>query len=86
MAVVADTVGALLIGTWTNSALWAIEMVLLYQYACIFGTKDNLLIRASIVVCSISDFACTIINMVSVYGVRVLLFLLPLKPKLKLKP
>ncbi|KAH8919224.1 hypothetical protein BT69DRAFT_1353316 [Atractiella rhizophila] len=67
MGVVSDTLGALLIGTWTNSALWMVEMALLYQYSYIFGTKDHLLIRGSVIICALSDTLCTVINMVGVY-------------------
>ncbi|KAH8926529.1 hypothetical protein BT69DRAFT_1317546 [Atractiella rhizophila] len=67
MGIVEQTVGSIMIASWVNTALWALEIVLIYQYFATFGDRDYWLLRLAVVVMALSDTLCTVANQIGVY-------------------
>ncbi|KAH8915591.1 hypothetical protein BT69DRAFT_1356459 [Atractiella rhizophila] len=61
----------IVIGTWTNAALWGLEMCMVYLYYSRSRSRDGFLLRTAVALCGILDTACTAVTMSCVYGYTV---------------
>ncbi|KAH8913319.1 hypothetical protein BT69DRAFT_1359214 [Atractiella rhizophila] len=53
----------IVIGTWTNAALWGLEVCMVYLYYSRACSRDGLLMRTAVAICTIVDTACTAVTM-----------------------
>ncbi|KAH8921792.1 hypothetical protein BT69DRAFT_1282879 [Atractiella rhizophila] len=67
MQLVEQTVGSLMIGTWVNTALWASEMILIYNYWADMGSLPAPLLHSAVAIVGVVDTFCTAVNMIGVY-------------------
>ncbi|KAH8927999.1 hypothetical protein BT69DRAFT_664160 [Atractiella rhizophila] len=61
----------IVIGAWTNAALWGFEMCMVYLYCSRSWSRDGRLMRTAVAICAIADTACTAVEMSCVYGYTV---------------
>ncbi|KAH8919966.1 hypothetical protein BT69DRAFT_1284404 [Atractiella rhizophila] len=61
----------IVIGTWTNAALWGLEVCMVYLYYSRACSRDGPLMRTAVAICTIVDTACTAVTMSCVYGYTV---------------